>query len=56
MFQNTWVGPEIDMWSFGVVLYELAVAYKPTSIKDYKYSQNCLPFRYQDWKRKSKEL
>ena len=28
--QNTLVGPEIDMWAFGVILYELCVAYKPT--------------------------
>jgi serine/threonine protein kinase len=24
------VGPEIDMWAFGIILYEMCVAYKPT--------------------------
>ena len=27
---NKIVGPEIDIWSFGIVLYEMCVAYKPT--------------------------
>lgn len=27
---NLYVGPEIDMWAFGVMLYEMCVAYKPT--------------------------
>ena len=29
---NVLVGPEIDMWSFGVMLYELCTAYKPTQL------------------------
>ena len=45
------VGPEIDMWSFGVVLYEMCVAYKPTRIKNYTYDSGPLPFRPQDWKK-----
>lgn len=28
--QKCWVGTEIDMFSFGVCLYEMSVAYKPT--------------------------
>lgn len=35
--QNTYVGPEIDIWSFGVCLYEMAVAYKPTQISNFRY-------------------
>jgi serine/threonine protein kinase len=27
---NTLVGPEIDMWSFGVLLYQMCVGYLPT--------------------------
>jgi serine/threonine protein kinase len=27
--KNIIVGPEIDMWAFGIVLYEICVAYKP---------------------------
>ena len=45
------------MWAFGVVLYELAVAYKPTVIKDYKYNpSDDIPFWHSDWKRKDPKL
>lgn len=27
---NIIVGQEVDMWAFGVILYELSVGYKPT--------------------------
>ena len=26
---NSYIGPEIDMYSFGITLYEMAVGYKP---------------------------
>ena len=29
---NCMVGPEIDMWAFGVMLYEMCVAYRPTQL------------------------
>ena len=45
------VGTEIDMWSFGICLYELAVAYKPEMVKKYKYGEGPIPFRPRDWKR-----
>ena len=44
------VGPEIDIWSFGVVLYQMAVAYKPTQVRNYKYGSGPIPFRQRDWK------
>ena len=30
--KNSLVGPEIDMWAFGVMLYEMCTAYKPTKL------------------------
>jgi len=47
---NTFVGPEIDMWSFGIILYEMCVAYLPTQVKNYKYNSGPIPFRSRDWK------
>lgn len=26
------VGPEIDMWAFGIILYEMCTAYKPNKL------------------------
>ncbi len=37
--KNTLVGPEIDMWAFGVMLYEMCVAYKPTKLLNYRYGK-----------------
>jgi serine/threonine protein kinase len=37
------------MWAFGVSLYQMAVAYMPTAIKQYKYGSGPLPFRKIDW-------
>ena len=30
--KNVLIGPEIDMWAFGVMLYEMCTAYKPTKL------------------------
>ena len=30
--KNSLVGPEIDMFAFGVIMYELMSAYKPTKL------------------------
>jgi len=49
--QDIVVGPEIDMWAFGVILYELCVAYKPTQVKEYRYRDGPIPFRERDWKK-----
>ncbi len=37
--KNTLVGPEIDMWAFGVMLYEMCTAYKPTKLCNYRYGK-----------------
>lgn len=50
------IGTAVDIWCFGLMLYEMAVAYKPTQVKNYKYSDGEIPFRPYDWRRKSPEL
>jgi serine/threonine protein kinase len=37
--KNSLVGPEIDMWAFGVMLYEMCTAYKPTKLSNYRYGK-----------------
>ena len=44
------------MWALGVILYKMAVAYKPTQITGYKYGSGPIPFRKIDWKKRSPEL
>lgn len=50
------VEQNIDMFSFGVVLYELATAYKPTAVRNYKYGSGPIPFRNVDWRNRNKQL
>ena len=33
MADNTWITPAVDMWAYGIVLYEMAVGYKPKKLK-----------------------
>lgn len=37
--KNSVIGPEIDMWAFGVMLYEMCTAYKPTKLCNYRYGK-----------------
>lgn len=37
--KNSLIGPEIDMWAFGVMLYEMCTAYKPTKLCNYRYGK-----------------
>jgi len=39
------------MWAFGVMLYEMCTAYKPTVLKNFEYGSGDIPFRRQDWKK-----
>jgi serine/threonine protein kinase len=48
--QNLLVGREIDMWSFGILLYQMCVGYLPTQVKNYKYGTGTIPIRARDWK------
>jgi serine/threonine protein kinase len=43
------IDTSIDMWAFGLCLYQMAVAYLPTAIKQYKYGSGPLPYRKADW-------
>lgn len=38
--RDSLVGPEIDMWAFGVMLYEMCTAYKPTKLCNYRYGKH----------------
>ena len=65
--KGTLIGPEIDMWAFGVMLYEMCTAYKPTKLLNYRYGiftnfpkivlgSGPIPFRDRDWKKHSKYI
>ena len=34
-----------DIWSLGVILYEICTAYKPTAMKNFQYGCGPIPFR-----------
>lgn len=53
---SSFIGKEFDMWAYGMVLYEMAVAYKPSQVKGYNPDSGEIPFRKYDWKGKSEEL
>lgn len=50
---NQLIGPEVDMWAFGIILYQMCVAYKPTQLKGYKYGTGPIPYNKRDWKKLS---
>lgn len=52
--KNSKIGPEIDMWAFGVMLYEMCTAYKPTKLCNYRYGSGPIPFRDRDWRKHNK--
>lgn len=50
------VGPEIDMWAYGVMLYEMCTAYKPTVLQNYRYGAGPIPYRDRDWRKHNKHI
>lgn len=50
------IDTSIDMFSFGVVLYEMSTAYKPTAVRNFKYGSGPIPFRNVDWRKRNKHL
>ena len=54
--KNILVGPEIDMWAFGVMLYEMCTAYKPTKLQNYRYGSGPIPYRDRDWRKHNKQI
>ena len=50
------IDSSVDMWSFGVMLYEMSTAYKPTAMKNYQYGSGPIPYRNIDWRKRSKHL
>ena len=52
---NVLVGPDIDMWAFGVMLYEMCTAYKPTVLQNFRYGSGPIPYRPRDWKKLEKQ-
>ena len=56
-FKNSeYIGREVDIWAYGLLLYEMAVAYKPTQLKNYQYRDGELPFHKSHWRGKPEEL
>lgn len=49
ILKDALVDCSIDIWSFGISLYKMAVAYFPSDIKKYQYGSGPIPFREKDW-------
>jgi len=51
MNDNVWISPPVDMWAFGIVLYEMAVGYKPKKINHLNLPQLTpdIPFFKKNW-------
>ena len=51
MADGTWITPAIDMWAYGIVLYELAVGYKPKKLRHLALPQICqgIPYFKKNW-------
>ena len=58
MTDGAWISPAIDMWAFGIVLYEMAVGYKPKKISHLQLPQLTpgVPFFKKNWVQKDPNL
>jgi len=54
--KNSVIGPEIDMWAFGIMLYEMCFAYKPKDLKNYVYGSGPIPFNTRDLRKINKHI
>lgn len=61
---GAWISSAIDVWAFGVLLYELAVGYKPQTLENlvnvnyYQPNKGCvkMPFFQKDWAKREPQL
>lgn len=58
MRDDCWITPKVDMWAFGIVLYEMAVGYKPKKIKHLNLPQlaDGVPYIRKHWVSKDAQL
>ena len=58
MANDTWILPTVDMWAYGIVLYEMAVGYKPKKIKHLNLPQIAegIPYFKKNWVQKDSQL
>ena len=58
MKKQTWITPAVDIWAFGIVLYEMAVGYKPKKIKHLNLPMltDGIPYFKKNWVQKDPQL
>lgn len=58
MTNDTWITPAVDMWAYGIVLYEMTVGYKPKKIKHLNLPQLAegIPYFKKNWAKKDPQL
>lgn len=47
---DSYIDTAADIWSLGVMMYEMCVGYRPTEWGGYKYGSGPIPFPKRDWK------
>ena len=58
MQDGAWISTAVDMWAYGIVLYEMAVGYKPKKIKHLNLPQLAegIPYFKKNWVQKDPQL